>query len=102
MNERINDADLANILSVASKNDLPSTAKVLIVELFNRLRELEERVALSSEAASKAREIASGMQGDLELLGTSPDGVNLRDRTYNSLSAIRDLAEVLLEGRDRA
>lgn len=89
--ERISDTEFLNVLDVAGPTDLPRQTKALILELFLRVRSLEAQSL--THKAELLQEIAEGMSGELELLGTTPDKKDLRDRLRVTIRAVRDLAQ---------
>lgn len=91
-NERTNDVEFQNVLNVASKSDLSNTAKALIVELFERVKEIEARSAARDELL---RSIVDGMNHELEKIGSKPDKAELRDGFVGVTTALRDLAQEL-------
>lgn len=63
---------------------------------FNGTREPANTARLDKLSA-----IIEGMNGDLEELGATPSNVNLRDRMRSVTTAVRDLAQIVvdLDGR---
>jgi hypothetical protein len=96
--ERTSDIEFQNVLDVTSKHDLPSSAKLLITELFERVKALESPGV--GDRLSVLNSIIEGMNGDLEELGDSPTNGNLRDRMRSVTTAVRDLAQYLADERD--
>lgn len=93
--ERISDQEFRNVLDVAGRSDLPSSARALITELFLRVQDLERRTL--AQKSDLLQQIIHGMDGDLQQLGSSPDKANLRDRVASVTTAVRDLTRAISE-----
>lgn len=50
--ERMSNQEIENVLKVSSKNDLSPAARVLINELYQRVRSLEQQI---SESGAESR-----------------------------------------------